>query len=85
MSQRRQLRRPKISSGRWLRKLLLLKALKKPVINVTQVGLVIGGGVSGMTAASELAKQGFEVHLVEKDKALGGQLRCNSLFARRKS
>jgi heterodisulfide reductase subunit A len=53
----------------------LLKPLKKPVINVTQVGLVIGGGVSGMTAALELAKQGFEVHLVEKEKELGGHLR----------
>lgn len=28
-----------------------------------------------MTAALELAKQGFEVHLVEKDKELGGHLR----------
>jgi heterodisulfide reductase subunit A len=53
----------------------LLKALKKPLIGVTQVGLVIGGGVSGMTAASELAKQGFEVHLVEKEPELGGHLR----------
>jgi heterodisulfide reductase subunit A len=52
----------------------LLKPLKKPVINVTQAGLVIGGGVSGMTAALELAKQGFEVHLVEKEKNLGGHL-----------
>jgi heterodisulfide reductase subunit A len=56
-------------------KAVLLKPLKKPVINVTQVGLVIGGGVSGMTAALELAKQGFEVHLVEKEKDLGGHLR----------
>ncbi|HVP41526.1 MAG TPA: CoB--CoM heterodisulfide reductase iron-sulfur subunit A family protein [Candidatus Krumholzibacteriaceae bacterium] len=53
----------------------LLKPLEKPLINVTQVGLVLGGGVSGMTAALELAKQGFEVHLVEKDKELGGHLR----------
>lgn len=53
----------------------LLKPLKKPLINVTPVGLVIGGGVSGMTAALELAKQGFEVHLVEKEKELGGHLR----------
>jgi heterodisulfide reductase subunit A len=53
----------------------LLKPLKKPLINVTQVGLVIGGGVSGMTAALELAKQGFEVHLVEKEAELGGHLR----------
>jgi heterodisulfide reductase subunit A len=56
-------------------KATLLKPLKKPVINVTQVGLVIGGGVSGMTAALELAKQGFEVHLVEKENELGGHLR----------
>jgi heterodisulfide reductase subunit A len=53
----------------------LLKPLKKPVINVTPVGLVMGGGVSGMTAALELAKQGFEVHLVEKENELGGHLR----------
>jgi heterodisulfide reductase subunit A len=53
----------------------LLKPLKKPVISVTQVALIIGGGVSGMTAALELAKQGFEVHLVEREKELGGHLR----------
>jgi len=53
----------------------LLKPLEKPIINVTSVGLVIGGGVSGMTAALELAKQGFETHLVEREKELGGHLR----------
>jgi heterodisulfide reductase subunit A len=53
----------------------LLKPLPKPVINVTPTGLVIGGGLSGMTAALELAKQGFEVHLVEREKELGGNLR----------
>ncbi|NWG10971.1 CoB--CoM heterodisulfide reductase iron-sulfur subunit A family protein [Candidatus Bathyarchaeota archaeon] len=56
-------------------KATLLKPLQKPVINVTQVGLIIGGGVSGMIAALELAKQGFEVHLVEREKELGGNLR----------
>jgi len=53
----------------------LVTPLKKPVIDVVPVGLVIGGGLSGMTAALELAKQGFEVHLVEKEKELGGNLR----------
>jgi len=53
----------------------LLKPLQKPRISVTPIGLVIGGGVSGMTAALELAEQGFEVHLVEKEKELGGHLR----------
>ena len=53
----------------------LLRPLKKPLIDVVPAGLVIGGGLSGMTAALELAKQGFEVHLVEKEKELGGNLR----------
>ena len=37
--------------------------------------LVIGGGMAGMTAALDLAEQGFEVHLVEKEGRLGGNLR----------
>jgi heterodisulfide reductase subunit A len=53
----------------------LLQPLKKPLIQVTPSALIIGGGISGMTAALELAKQGFEVHLVEKEKELGGNLR----------
>ncbi|SMB91280.1 NADPH-dependent glutamate synthase beta chain [Desulfonispora thiosulfatigenes DSM 11270] len=35
-------------------------------------GLVIGGGVSGMTAALSIASQGYSVHLVEKTGELGG-------------
>jgi heterodisulfide reductase subunit A len=53
----------------------LMKPLEKPLINITPVALVIGGGVSGMTAALELSKQGFHVHLVEKEKELGGHMR----------
>ena len=53
----------------------LLKPLTKPTVDVTPVGLVIGGGLSGMIAALELAGQGFEVHLVEREKELGGHLR----------
>ena len=40
-----------------------------PVVNE---GLVIGGGVAGMTAALTIADQGFHVHLVEKNDRLGG-------------
>ncbi|WJW75814.1 FAD-dependent oxidoreductase [Thiohalobacter sp. IOR34] len=36
--------------------------------------LVVGGGVSGMTAALEAAKAGYPVHLVEKTGQLGGAL-----------
>ncbi len=53
----------------------LLKPLKKPKVEVTPVALVIGGGLSGMTVALEIAKQGYEVHLVEKEQELGGNLR----------
>jgi heterodisulfide reductase subunit A len=56
-------------------KVRLLKPLKRPLTSVTPVGLVIGGGISGMTAATELARQGFEVHLVEREKELGGNAR----------
>lgn len=52
----------------------LLTPLKRPMVDVTPIGLVIGGGLSGMTAALELARQGFETHLVEKDGKLGGHL-----------
>jgi heterodisulfide reductase subunit A len=34
--------------------------------------LVVGGGVTGMTSALELAEQGFKVYLAEKSPRLGG-------------
>jgi len=36
--------------------------------------LVIGGGIAGMTAALELADAGHQVHLVEKNDQLGGNV-----------
>ncbi|MFC1847317.1 FAD-dependent oxidoreductase [Chloroflexota bacterium] len=42
---------------------------------VNSEGLVIGGGISGLVAALCLARQGFEVHLVEKSAELGGHTR----------
>jgi len=44
----------------------------RPVI---RKALVLGGGVSGMVAATSLAKQGFPTILVEKDQELGGYAR----------
>ncbi|MBP1702217.1 MAG: dependent oxidoreductase [Chloroflexi bacterium] len=38
------------------------------------VALVIGGGVAGMTAALAIADSGYDVHLVERTDALGGNL-----------
>ena len=53
----------------------LLEPLQNLTLNVNQAALVVGGGVSGMTAALELGRQGFKVHLVEKEKELGGVAR----------
>ena len=41
---------------------------------VREGALVLGGGLSGMTAALSIAEQGCEVHLVEKSDKLGGNL-----------
>jgi len=34
--------------------------------------MVVGGGISGMQSALDLADSGFYVHLVEKSPAIGG-------------
>ncbi|NVM28718.1 MAG: CoB--CoM heterodisulfide reductase iron-sulfur subunit A family protein [Candidatus Helarchaeota archaeon] len=51
-------------------------ALQEPIYNVyvkmTQSGIVIGGGIAGMTAALEIARQGFQAYLIEKSSELGG-------------
>ena len=56
----------------------MLEPLKEIKIPVERKALVIGGGVAGMTASLSLAKQGFEVYLVEKEERLGGLL--NSIY-----
>jgi len=53
----------------------LLEPLPVVSIDVNQKGMVIGGGLAGMTAALEMARQGFEVYLIEKESELGGNLR----------
>ncbi len=54
-------------------------ALNQPLpeveLDINQNALVVGGGLSGMTSALTLARQGYFTHLVEKDDALGGQAR----------
>jgi heterodisulfide reductase subunit A len=47
----------------------------EPELEINPSALVIGGGIAGMTAAMSLARQGFNVHLVEKEAELGGMLR----------
>jgi len=59
----------------------LLQPLEEIEMKVAPAALVIGGGIVGMEAALNLANQGFEVHIVEKEPELGGTLRkINRLF-----
>jgi quinone-modifying oxidoreductase subunit QmoB len=48
--------------------------LPEPTIleNLSSTILVIGGGITGMTAALEAAKAGYQIVLVEKEAQLGG-------------
>jgi heterodisulfide reductase subunit A-like polyferredoxin len=48
--------------------------LEGGTLAVDQTGIVVGGGLSGMTAALALANQGFNVHLIERGNRLGGTL-----------
>lgn len=52
-----------------------LKPLHQSPAEIEHKALVIGGGLSGMTAALALAGQGFEADLVERENELGGNLR----------
>jgi heterodisulfide reductase subunit A len=64
----------------------LLQAQIEEKVDVEPSALVIGGGVSGMTAAVSMAEMGFPVHLVERDGELGGFIRnLNNLYVTEKS
>jgi heterodisulfide reductase subunit A-like polyferredoxin len=52
-----------------------LEPLREMRVEVIQRGLVVGGGLAGITAALSLAAQGFECDLIEQEEELGGYLR----------
>jgi heterodisulfide reductase subunit A len=56
----------------WAATLAPLAEIELPVI---QKALVLGGGLAGMVAALSLARQGFDVYLVEREGELGGNLK----------
>ena len=44
-------------------------------LNTTQVdALVVGGGIAGMQSALDLADQGYQVAMVEKEASIGGKM-----------
>ncbi len=52
----------------------LLKPLETMEVPVTKNALVIGGGISGINSALDLANMGFKVYLVEKNESIGGHM-----------
>ena len=54
-------------------KVALHESLNEPELEINPSALVIGGGISGMTAAKALSDQGYHADLIEKEGRLGGQ------------
>jgi heterodisulfide reductase subunit A len=52
-----------------------LEPLQEIELPVNKAALVVGGGMAGMTCALSIARQGHEVHLLEKGPELGGTAR----------
>jgi heterodisulfide reductase subunit A-like polyferredoxin len=52
-----------------------LHPLTTTQVEIEHSALIVGGGAAGMTAALRLAEGGFDVHLVEREAQLGGNLR----------
>jgi heterodisulfide reductase subunit A len=52
----------------------LLESLEEKKVDVVPETMVIGGGVSGLYAALDIANSGYKVHLVEKTPSLGGHV-----------
>jgi heterodisulfide reductase subunit A-like polyferredoxin len=50
----------------------LLQPLEAPLMPMTQRALVIGGGVAGIQAALDMADNGYDVVMVEKQPSIGG-------------
>jgi heterodisulfide reductase subunit A-like polyferredoxin len=55
-------------------KAVRLEPLYKTQVDVHKAALIIGGGAAGMNVALALARQGFPVHLIERESRLGGNL-----------
>ncbi|UCG71227.1 MAG: CoB--CoM heterodisulfide reductase iron-sulfur subunit A family protein [Thermoplasmata archaeon] len=56
-------------------KILRNKAVQRAPVECEKSALIIGGGIAGMTAALDLADQGFKAYIIEKEGELGGNLR----------
>ena len=62
------------AGGEPLRQVALAAPAAEPPVEVTpeRAALVVGGGLAGLTASLHLADAGVSVHLVERERRLGG-------------
>jgi heterodisulfide reductase subunit A len=53
-----------------------IKIERKQMLDTKKVGsvMIVGGGVTGMQAALDLADSGYYVYLVERSGAIGGAM-----------
>lgn len=54
-------------------KVALFQPLEEAELQINQTALIVGGGISGMTTAKNLACQGYTTHIIEHNSELGGQ------------
>jgi heterodisulfide reductase subunit A len=52
----------------------LLEDVPTKTVPVKRAALVVGGGISGLSAAIDLGDSGFQVYLVEKNTTIGGRM-----------
>ncbi|MFH1673609.1 MAG: FAD-dependent oxidoreductase [Pseudomonadota bacterium] len=56
-----------------VKRVAVLEPIVSKPVPVVPTGLVVGGGLAGLTAALDLADQGFKTYLVEQSDRLGGR------------
>ena len=66
--------RAKVQIGMAVAKAARLRELSRIQLGLSHKAVVVGGGVSGMSAAMALGNMGYEVDLIEKKDRLGGLL-----------
>ena len=52
----------------------MIQPLGETALAVIHKAIVVGGGIAGMTSALNIADQGYEVYLLEREDKLGGNL-----------
>lgn len=52
----------------------LLEKVPTRTVTVKPEACIIGGGIAGISAALDLANEGFQVYLIEKDLTIGGNM-----------